>query len=249
MTVEKIYNFLNEYCPFALAEEWDNAGINVGRKNRSVKRVLVALDVTLENIEAAKEMGADLLLTHHPLLMDPIKTVSDETADGERILALAESGIAHIACHTNLDAAEGGVNTVLAERCGLEQVEPFGGLGRMGMVETTLSALAEKLKKELPSAHCVGVCSHEWVKKVAVVGGSGGSLLEEALAAGCDTLVTGEAKYHQLLTAREYSMNVLVLGHYETEYPVLMPLAEALCEAFPQLEIAVLPCKSPMECF
>lgn len=249
MTVCELYDFLNEYCPFSLAEEWDNPGLNVGRRQKKVERVLVALDVTMETIEAAKAMNADLIITHHPLIFDPPRAINDDTADGARILALAESGMAHIACHTNLDAAQGGVNDCLAAVCGLTEIEPLGNLARIGKTETTLSALAAKLKKELPAENCIGVCCHEKVEKVAVVGGSGGSLLEEVAEAGCDTFVTGEVKYNHLLTARQLGLNVLVLGHYETEYIVLAPLAEALKKAFPALEVAVLPRKSPMECF
>lgn len=249
MTVEKILDFLNEYCPFELAEEWDNAGLNVGRKSASVTKVLVALDATDASIEAAKELGAEVLLTHHPLVFDPIHNVTDSSLTGERMLKLAENGIAHIACHTNLDAAEGGVNDCLAEVCGLDQVEPFCGLGKMGVTETSFSALAERLKEKLPTAHCQGVCCAQQVKKVAVVGGSGGSMLADVIAAGCDTFVTGEVKYNHILDAREYGLNVLVLGHYETEYIVLAPLAEALQKAFPALEVAVLPYQPPMERF
>lgn len=249
MTVETILEFLNEYCPFELAEEWDHAGLNVGRKDAAVTKVLVALDATEETIKAAKEMGAELLLTHHPLVFDPLAAVTDGSLTGERVLQLAEGGIAHIACHTNLDAAEGGVNDCLADLCGLEEREPFCGLGRMGLLNTSFTALAEQLKKGLPTAHCQGVLANPQVKRVAVVGGSGGSLLAEAVAAGCDTLVTGEAKYNQLLDAREYGLNLLVLGHYETEYIVLAPLAEALQKAFPALEVTVLPYQPPMEKF
>ena len=249
MTTEKILTFLNEYCPFELAEEWDHAGLNVGRKEASVQKVLVALDADQKAIDAAVRMGADLLLTHHPMHFDPLPALTDEDLVGARMLNLAENRIAHIAVHTNLDAAEGGVNDCLADLCGLKEREVFCSLGRMGDLQTTFSSLAKQLKSALPTAHCQGVKVREQVKRIALVGGSGGSLWKEAADAGCDTLVTGEAKYHQLLDAREGGINVLVLGHYETEYPVLAPLAEALKEAFPALEVEVMPYEAPMESF
>lgn len=249
MTVEKILNFLNEYCPFELAEEWDHAGLNVGRKEAPVKKVLVALDADQKAIDAAIGMGADLLLTHHPMHFDPPAELTDESLVGARMLCLAENRIAHIAVHTNLDAAAGGVNDRLADLCGLSAREVFCNIGRMGALQTSFSDLAERLKAALPTAHCQGVKVQEQVKKIALVGGSGGSLWQEAAAEGCDTLVTGEAKYHQLLDAREGGINVLVLGHYETEYPVLAPMAEALKEAFPALVVELMAYEAPMERF
>ncbi len=249
MTVQTIYDFLNTYCPFELAEEWDNPGLNVGNQNRPVSKVLLALDVTLDVIDYAKQMGADLILTHHPVIFEPLTNLNDSTAEGARVLALAQSGLAHIACHTNLDAACGGVNDVLAGLCGLTDVQPVAGLGRMGKTDTTLAQLAEQLKAALPANTCVGVCCKQQVRRVAVIGGSGGSLIPQIAAEGCDTLVTGEAKYSQLLSARELGVNVLVLGHYETEYPVLAPLADALAKAFPALTVCVMPQKAPVERF
>lgn len=247
MTVKNIYDFLNTYCPYELAEEWDNPGLNVGRMDQPVRKVFLALDPTQEAIAAAKEAGCQLLLTHHPLIFSPEKQINDQTETGRHILALAESGIAHIACHTNLDVAEGGVNTCLAAYCGLETSELFAGLGRMGEIKTTFTALKDRLKNSLPSPHCTGVYSHEEIRKIALIGGSGGSLLEEAIAEGCDTFVTGEAKYNHVLTAREAGINLLMLGHYETEYIVLAPLAEALKKEFPALSVTVMDRRSPME--
>lgn len=247
MTVKDIYDFLNTYCPYDLAEEWDNPGLNVGRMDRPVERVLLALDATDQAIAAAEAADCQLLITHHPLIFSPEKQVNSETDTGRHILSLAEKGIAHIACHTNLDAAEGGVNTCLAVCCGLEQSEVFGGLGRIGAADTTLTALIARLKKELPAEYCIGVRAHEEVKKIALVGGSGGSLLEEAAALGCDTFVTGEFKHNHALFAREQGINLLMFGHYETEYIALAPLAEALKKAFPALTVTVLERKASLE--
>ncbi len=249
MTVRDIYEFLNTYCPYELAEEWDNPGLNVGRMDASVERVLLALDATDAAIAAAKAADCELLITHHPLIFSPEKQVTSETDTGRHILSLAEKGIAHIACHTNLDAAEGGVNTCLAACCGMEETQVFSGLGRYGAVETTASALIARLKKELPSDLCLGVLCHEDIRKIAVVGGSGGSLLEEAIALGCDTFITGEFKHNHALLAREQGVNLLMFGHYETEYIALAPLAQSLQKAFPALKVEVLGQNAPMESF
>lgn len=247
-TVQEIYEFLDTVCPYELAEPWDNAGLNVGYRSRKVQKVLVALDLTMQAILAAKEKGCELIITHHPLLFDAAKQITSDTAEGRRVLALAANNIAHIACHTNLDAAAGGVNDVLATLCGLENVENFCGMGRIGTTDTTLAALAERLKEALHTEHCQAVCAREQVGRVAIVGGAGGSFLEEpfALQAG-DTFITGEAKHHQLLIAKEQGVNLLVLGHYETEYPVLAPLVERLQQAFPDITFDLMPLEHPTE--
>lgn len=247
-TVQEIYEFLDTVCPYSLAEPWDNAGLNVGYRARRVQKALVALDLTMEAILAAKEKGCELIITHHPLLFEATKQINSDTAEGRRILALSANNIAHIACHTNLDAAAGGVNDVLAEICGLQETEIFEGLGRIGTTETTLSALAERLKEALHTDRCQAVCCQEEVSRVAIVGGAGGSFLEEpfALQAG-DTYITGEAKHHQLLIAKEKGINLLVLGHYETEYPVLAPLTAKLKEAFPDITFEMMPFAAPTE--
>ena len=249
MTVREIYEFLNEYCPYEAAMEWDDVGLNVGRMEREVTRVLLAMDVTDESIDAAAESGCELLLTHHPLIFDAPRQINGESYTGHRILRLAEQGIAHIACHTNLDAAEGGVNSCLAALCGLEENELFGGIGRIGNTETTLTALIARLKAGLPAASCLGVRCREEVRRIAVVGGSGGSMLKEAADLGCDTFVTGEFKHDHALLARDMGVNLLMLGHYETEYIALAPLAEALRDRFPQGSFTVLPYHTAVENF
>ncbi|MBQ7034761.1 MAG: Nif3-like dinuclear metal center hexameric protein [Clostridia bacterium] len=246
-TVRKIYEFLDTVCPFSLAEEWDNPGLNVGYADRRVSKVLIALDLTMEVICRAAERGCELIITHHPLIFDPIKQVNGDSAEGRRILALAANNIAHIACHTNLDAAQGGVNDVLAQICGLTETQPFWGIGRIGTAETDLSALIARLKDAL-QADCKSVRCTEEVSRVAIVGGAGGGALEQPdlLTAG-DTYITGEAKHHQLLIARERGINLLVLGHYETEYPVLAPLAQKLRAAFPEITFEEMPFEAPLE--
>ncbi len=246
-TIQTILDFLNDYCPFELAMEWDNAGLNVGRRETEVSRILLALDVTEEVINVGASAGCELILTHHPLLFDPLRQVTADTAEGRRILSLSEKRIAHIACHTNLDAAEGGVNTLLAAACGMKDSVLFGELGRIGKSQTTLTELVAQLKAALPACTCIGVRDHEEVRRIAVVGGSGGSLLEEAIAEGCDTFVTGEAKHSHALLAEEQHVNLLLLGHYETEYLALAPLANALRKAFPDLTVELMPQRAPME--
>ena len=239
ITVETILEFLNGYCPFETAMETDNPGLQVGARGAAVSRVLLDMDATAEAAEEAAARGCELLITHHPLSFGLPKNCTDETTEGRGVLRLARHGIAHIACHTNLDAAANGVNTQLAAACGMKETVLFAGIARAGSLETTAEELAARVKRELHVAACRAAISHPDVHKLAVIGGSGGSMVEECVKEGCDTLVTGEAKHRQILLARELGLNLLIFGHYETEYPVLPPLAEALRAAFPELEVAV----------
>ncbi len=247
ITVRNIYDFLNTLCPYELAEEWDNVGLNLGDGAREVRRILITLDLDLETIALAESQGCELILTHHPLMFSAPAQITADAPIGRRILRLAASGIAHIACHTNWDAAEGGVNCILADLCGLQNQRAFGGLARIGDTDTNLSALAARLKAALPAETCLAVKSHEAVKRVAVVGGSGGSMLEAAIAEGCDTFVTGEAKHDHALLAREQGINLLMLGHYETEYASLSALQAAVSAAFPEAEVLLAPRKAVLE--
>ena len=123
-TVQDIYRFIDQVAPFAIQESWDNAGMLVGHWKRPVQKILVTLDITPEVVYEAEKVGGDLIVAHHPILFHPAKQVTDGGMDlvGQRVLALAERGIAAICCHTNWDSAQGGVNYVLAKLCGLEEI-------------------------------------------------------------------------------------------------------------------------------
>lgn len=251
-TVNEIYAALDAFAPFETQAGFDNAGFLVGRGDREVTRVLVALDITDAVIEEAKALGAQLIVAHHPLVFDPIRSVTDESLTGRKLLQLAESGIAAICAHTNLDACEGGVNELLARTLGLADLEQlhcegedrFGrpyGIGRVGRLETIapvkVKSFAEMVKEKLHASVVRYVDAGRPVCRVAVGGGSCGSMLADAVAAGCDTFVTADVKYNVFLDAVELAINLLDAGHFATEDVVIAPLVGWLGEAFPGLTI------------
>ena len=251
--VRDIYRFLDRIAPFHTQEDFDNAGFLVGRGDREVKKVLVALDVTLEVAEEAREMGAELIVAHHPVIFQPVKSVTDETVTGRVLLELTENKIAAICAHTNLDAAHGGVNGCLARALELSEIgqlhqagvdekgRPYG-IGRTGTAHCSgLSAAqyAAFVKERLGSACVRFADGGKPVEKVAVGGGACGSMLEDALAQGCDTFVTADLKYNQFLDARALGLNLLDAGHFPTENVVCAPLARRLAKEFPQTEVTV----------
>ena len=232
MTIQEIYNFLNEMAPFATAEEWDNPGLLVGDPHQEVTTVLVALDATAGALDTACALGAQLVLTHHPVIFAPLKRLKADSIP----YRLAAEGIALIAAHTNLDKAQGGVNDTLAARLGLENVTTAeDGYTRIGTLpgEMTAKEFATHAAAVLDAP--VRYNGDQTVTTVAVCGGGGGDFI-----AGCahlaDAYVTGEVKHHEWLAAAG-QINVVEAGHYATEVPVVDTLCAWLEERFPDLTV------------
>ena len=249
-TVKEILNWVQTLAPAYMKESWDNVGLLCGDPGKPVTRVLVALDPFEHVCREAEQVGAELILTHHPLIFQAPKAITTETGVGRSILRLCAGGISAINAHTNLDQAPGGVNDVLAKTLGLENVSvirPCGtdeegnpwGLLRMGTCEATLEEFLDRVKTSLYASGLRYVRGCDSVKKVAVGGGSCGGGLMEAYDAGCDTFVTADVKYNQFWDAKELGMNLIDAGHFATENPVVPVLARKLAEAFPEIEVLI----------
>lgn len=248
-TVGEIRNALLKAVPAEMKYDWDNVGLLCGRADRPVRRALVALDPTPDVLEEAKACGAELVVTHHPLIFEPVKNVNDESYTGRCLLFLIENGIAAVNLHTNLDCAPGGVNELLAQTLGLESVEvlePRGtdergrtwGLLRAGFTPfAALPDFAAQVKQKLGCPGLRFADAHRPVRHVAVGGGSCGSELDAVVRAGCDTFVTADLKYHQFEEAAYRGVNLIDAGHFETENPVCARLEQILRAAFPDLEV------------
>ena len=250
-TVREIYQYLDGLAPFALQMDFDNAGFLVGRGDRQVKKILVSLDITREVAEEAGELGAELIVSHHPVIFHPAKSVTDADPDGRVLLALIEKGIAAICAHTNLDAVHGGVNDALARRLGLVQIEqlhqdgtdPAGrpyGIGRVGNtvgLPRYVPEFAAFVKEALGANGVRYVDARRPVRRVAVGGGACADMLRDALALGCDTFVTADVKYNGFLDAKALGVNLIDAGHYPTEQVVVPVLAKWLADGFPQVEV------------
>ena len=250
-TVKNIYQYLDSVAPFALQMDFDNSGFLVGRGDRPVNRILVALDITQAVIDEAKQKNCQLIVSHHPVIFVPAKSVTDEDLNGRLLLELVENGIAAICAHTNLDAVADGVNDCLAQTLALTQigqlhpdgVDPSGapyGIGRIGLAHSEGLSAAEYavyVKEKLGTSSVRYADSGKPVHKVAVGGGSCGSMLLDALAAGCDTFVTSDVKYNQYLEAKALGITLMDAGHYATENVVCAPLVKRLSQAFPEIEV------------
>ena len=234
MNVQQIFDFLNSRAPFAQAEEWDNPGLLVGDPHREVTRVLVALDATAGALDTAKAVGADLMVTHHPVIFAPLKRLKGDSIP----YRLAAEGIALIAAHTNLDKAAGGVNDTLASLLGLTDVTVAeDGYTRIGTLQEPMTArdFAAHVAEVLDAP--VRYAGDKPVTTVGVCGGGGGDFIADCVGLA-DAYVTGEVKHHEWLeNARR--INVVEAGHYATEVPVVDALAGWLQEAFSQLTVTV----------
>lgn len=243
MKVIDLYNELSKIIPSSLSCAWDRDGLeSCPEPDRQIKSVLIALDTTNEVIDRAIEEGADVIISHHPLFFGGLGNINALTFDGGRAVKLAKTGIATMSFHTRLDALEGGVNDILAEKIGLQGVEIVGEerIVRIGELEHEMSVeeFGRSVKDKLSSgdgereAH-IAICPADRpVKRVAVLGGSGGDDIKVAAAAGADTYLTGELKYHERLSASDFGVNLVCAGHFFTEYPVcefLERTVKAIC--------------------
>ncbi|WP_130868240.1 Nif3-like dinuclear metal center hexameric protein [Intestinimonas massiliensis (ex Afouda et al. 2020)] len=250
-TVREIYQYLDGLAPFSLQMDFDNAGFLVGRGDRQVDKLLVSLDITEEVAAEAHELGCQLIVSHHPVIFFPAKSITDGDPTGRTLLALAEHQIAAICAHTNLDAVHGGVNDALAQKLNLTQIEqlkqdgvdasgrPYG-IGRVGNttgIPMYAPAFAAFVKEALGANGVRYVDARRPVRRVAVGGGACADMLKDALAMGCDTFVTADVKYNGFLDAKALGVNLIDAGHYPTEQVVVPVLAKWLASGFPKVEI------------
>ena len=228
-----LLDWAEQLAPRDLAEDWDHVGLMVGSRGWPVTKVWTALDVTEPLLRSAKEAGVDALCVHHPLIFSPLAALTDETVPGRLALLAARLGIGVIAAHTNLDAARGGVNDALAQRLGLERVEPIPNfpMGRVGYLPCPMApdAWMREAGRRLGTdwIRDIGPAPRV-IRRAAVLGGSGADAAEAAMACGADVLLTGEIKYHDALCLAEKGAYCLECGHDATERVVLEPWARDL---------------------
>lgn len=236
--IQDIFDALCRIAPLELQMDFDNAGFQIGRAGREVHCAVLALDLTDAVLEEADELGAELVVTHHPLIFSPLHSLTDLDPTQRRALTLAEKGIGLISMHTNLDIAQGGVNDVLIRLLG---AEPEGaldeGCGRIGMLSEPmqLSVFLTLCKQRLQVPALRYTDGGKPVSKIAVMGGAGAGSLECAVNAGCDTYITSDIKYHQFQRAADLGLSLIDADHFYTENPIIPELARQLSALFPDV--------------
>jgi dinuclear metal center YbgI/SA1388 family protein len=226
--IKEVLSALERFAPLPLQESWDNAGLQVGLTETEVSGALLCLDVTEKVVDEAIRKGCNLVVSHHPLLFRGLKTISDLTDVQRTVVKAIENRVAVISMHTNMDNAQGGVNYKIAEKLGLSDVRFLAqkvvagvesGSGIVGELSEPMAADDFVLRvKQVFGVECA-MCNEllrRPVKTVAVCGGAGDFLLDEALKAGADAFITGEMHYHQYF-GYEQQIQICVIGHYQSE--------------------------------
>jgi dinuclear metal center YbgI/SA1388 family protein len=251
--IDHVIKIIEDYIPPRLAESWDNVGLLWGDRQQPVTGILTCLTLTLEVAEEALARGANLIVTHHPLPFQPIRQVTTDSVQGTILWRLARGGVSVYSSHTAFDSTYSGINERLAQLLELDKIEPLilhessdetdsirVGAGRLGYREdgTTLGQIARQLMAALGLDHVrvVGPDDHP-ACGVAVACGSGSSLFDVAAEKGARAVVTGEASFHALLSARSAGMGVVLMGHYASERFALEWLAEWIADMVPEVKV------------
>lgn len=236
MTVNEFYSYLCREIPPELTLKGDFDGMSCcPDSDRSVGRVLIALDVTSDVVDEAIEEGCDVILAHHPMLYGGLSEVNSENFRGSKLVRLIRAGISVMSFHTRLDAVDGGVSDTLAALVGIKNTGKFGenGIFRVGELDCPLYAeeFAARVKDALGAPFVEFSDTGRQIKRVAVSGGSAGSLVKEAVAAGADAYLAGEFGYHNLCDSPDCGISLFAAGHFYTENPVCGRLFELTAAA------------------
>ena len=250
MKIKEVLSALERFAPLPLQESWDNAGLQVGLTETEVSGALLCLDVNERIVDEAIRKGCNLIVSHHPLLFRGLKTISDLTDVQRTVMKAIENRLCVISMHTNMDNAKGGVNYRIARKLELEDVQFFAskqvdgieaGSGVVGKLAEPMAAddFILKVKKTfgVECAMCNELLRRP-VSKVAICGGAGDFLLDEALKTGADAFITGEMHYHQYF-GYEQQIQICVIGHYQSEQFTSEVFQEIIQEACPGVKTCI----------
>ncbi len=238
--VTDIIRIMETIAPVSLSEEWDNSGLQVGKKDWKVRNIWVSLDPSVEVVSQACKENVDLLITHHPLIFSPLNTIDFETPVGSVVYLAAQHKMAIFSAHTNLDSVSGGLNDVLSKKIGLSKPKVLrmiqntqDGLGRVGELEEAIpvETLVKRIKKSLgiKSIKVAGKIASD-VRKVAVCSGSGSSLMRDFFSSNAQVYISGDLRYHDARAAEEAGRVLIDIGHFESEHLIVNVLANQLRE-------------------
>ncbi|MDE6111391.1 MAG: Nif3-like dinuclear metal center hexameric protein [Eubacterium sp.] len=243
-TVKNIYDYINSIAPFETQEEWDNAGFLIGEFRKEVKKAVLCLDVTKTVAEYAKDVKADLIISHHPVIFSGIKSVKK----GSAVYTCVENDIAVLSAHTNFDLAESGINYNLASRLGLNDIrqidDSFITVGNLDY-EMSIDDFAQFVSDTLDVSGLRYTDTEKPINTVAVGGGACEEYTELAMQ-NADCFVTGDMKYHAMLDCAENGYAVISAGHYETEHDSFLMLMDKLKEIFVDVEFLSANQKNPV---
>jgi len=246
MKLHSVINLLNDELKLKTQEQWDNSGLQIGDLNDNISKIMLTLDVDKEAVSFAIEQNVNLIITHHPFIFNPIKSINFSTYNGQIIKDLIINNINLYSMHTSLDMADFGVNYELAQRLGVDSFEilhpinidrsGYGGIANIRPIN--IIEFAEYVKKSLNCKNIKLYCNDEEkiINRIAFCGGSGGDFIIDAINREADVYITGDIKYHQAQDAIKNNLFIIDAGHYYTEYYCLKNL-KAILEKLNNLEI------------
>ena len=246
MKVKDIIRVIEAFAPLSIQEGWDNSGLCVGSPEDEVTSVLLALDCTPELVDEAVSCGADMIVTHHPLIFSGLKKISPDDMIGEAVIKAVRSGISIYAAHTNADKVLEGVSGAMAAKLGLVNVTVLDedgegtGLGAVGDLPQPMTAeQAVRLVKEKFSLKAMKTSrpSEGMISRVAMCGGSGGSLIKAAQKAGAQLYISGDISYHNFFTSDDFM--IMDIGHYESEIEIVDILFSLIKKNFPTFAVRI----------
>ncbi len=228
MSIDKkeLYKILDEICPFEIQENWDNSGLQVDNENNVIKKILVALEITPEVIEEAKEVGADCIVTHHPLIFRALRCIDRNRYEDNLVFQCIKNNLMVYSCHTNFDKAVKGNNFYLAKLLELKEIQYLEKPGEIGVTgilkeKLTINEFTETIKKSLniskEEISLAGYDGGKYIEKVGICTGAGGDQLEIMKRERCDAFITGDFKYHDAVKSKALEILVVDAGHYGTE--------------------------------
>lgn len=250
MIIKEIIQAIEEFAPRSWQENWDNTGTQIGPLDNELTGIILSLDMTEAALDCAIENNANLIITHHPMLRDGLKSINDQSNEARLVYKAIRSGIAIYSSHTSIDSAPGGINTTLAQHIvGLIDSTPLEcnatdhtvGLGAIGNIKSTdsrgisIADLTARLKSKL-NLEVLRISREaaptQMVKRIALCGGSGSSLIDNALKLGAEVMITGDLKYGDFQRCRN-SIIIIDIGHWESENIVLDIFYEIISKKFP----------------
>ena len=239
MTVNSILDFLKEKYPLDTACDFDNVGLLVGDKDATVTRAVVCLDCDINTVNFAKEQGAELIVTHHPVIFSGLKNI----LAGGVVYELVKSDISVISMHTNLDIATGGVTEQLCDAIGLFNVQPFTAHDGFLIREAECGIhdadkLAQHIKTSLGGAVRYNDSGRK-IEKVLVCSGSGGGFLTDVISGGYDALISADIKHNVFMDAVNNGVTIFDAGHYQSENVIVKPLCQELKNAFSDIDFTM----------
>lgn len=246
ITVKEIYNFLDSFCPFKYCMDFDNVGLLIGNFDDYVKKILIALDVTDEVLMEAQILKANLIISHHPIIFNPLKKLYSS----DIVYKAIKNNINVICAHTNLDMAKNGVNTALKNALNLKNTSPLSiynvngadlPLGIIGDLSENLSsedfAKTVKVALDCDKVRFTNISEKPYIKKVALCSGAGGNLIYEAIKNNTDAFLTGEIKHHEILLANKNNITVVDTGHFKSENLIVKELCNAILKEYSNIEV------------